>query len=173
MPPPFDRSSSAFARILSILATALVLGTGIAALTPFTTSVVKTAAAYDDTQALRDLWQGKYRMLLKNRATLNNNLVQLKHDYGQAQRRNYPRGGARQALLEQARQAEQELAQVQAEIASIFSDARRQEIPPGWLYEVEDETIEPNRPAAPDAAGGENAADDDGRNPLYSKDDDS
>jgi len=123
------------------------------------------ASAMDEEELLakRNHWQSRYRTLLSNRAILNDNIAKLTHDYGQAQRRNYPRGGAREALLLQAREAEQELEAVEREIESIFVEARQSEVPPGWLYEVEDEPIERSQPAAADPA----EVDPDGRNPLY------
>lgn len=173
MTPRSTRPAQARHPLLAVLLASSLLGGFAFAVFSVSTSLIATASAGQDVQAMRDFWQGKYRTLLRNRATLNSNLAQLKHDYGQAQRRNYPRGGARQALLEQARQAEQELAKVEGQIETIFTDARMQDVPPGWLYEVEDEKIEAFQPAAPGTAGDDGARADDGRNPLYSKDDDS
>ena len=147
-------------RLFSLAAIALALFTFA---TPF------AAIAMDDEEALlakRTHWQSRYRTLLTNRAILTDNIAKLTHDYGQAQRRNYPRGGAREALLTQARQAERELEGVQKEIDAIFAEARMQDVPPGWLYEVEDEPIERPQPASPDTADD----DADGRNPLYRDD---
>ncbi|MAG34187.1 MAG: hypothetical protein CL908_25185 [Deltaproteobacteria bacterium] len=132
-----------------------------------------SASAQTEQEVLdqRTFWQDHYRRLLTNRAILKDNAARSRKYYSQAQRRNYPRGGARQQFLLDAENAEKELAVVEQEIAQIFVDARTQEIPPGWLYEVEDEPI--TIPAAPDADAEavEEAEDRAGRNPLYFKDD--
>jgi cell division protein FtsB len=127
----------------------------------------KTASAQSDNdlRIQKDLWQGNYRKLLRNRVTLEENITKLNKGYAQAQRRNYPRGGAREKFRIQAEEARTELKKVEAAIAAIFEDARRQGVSQNWLYEVDDETIKGNQPASP-----KNRSDDDdraGRNPLY------
>jgi len=118
-------------------------------------------------------FQSRYRRLLRNEVVLQNNIAKTREDYAKAQRRNYPRGGARQQLLLQADQMEAELATVRQEIETLKLDARRQGVPPGWLYEVEDEEVVP---AAPSDSGSDAASDDEadraGRNPLYLDDED-
>ena len=122
-----------------------------------------TAMDEEELAAKRDHWQSRYRQLLSNRAILTDNIDRLTHDYAQAQRRNYPRGGAREALLLKAQEAEQDLESVERDIESIFVEARRADVPPGWLYEVEEEPIERSQPAAADTSD----VDREGRNPLY------
>lgn len=126
--------------------------------------------------ASRDQWQGNYRRLLRNKATLNENIAKSENDYAQAQRRNYPRGGARQMLLTRGEQAKVALVETEKEIAALIEDARRQGVPPGWLDEVASEEIVAFQPAAPsgdrDEEQDEEQDDREGRNPLYLDDED-
>lgn len=109
-------------------------------------------------------WQDRYRTLLRDAARLQYNAEISRENYARAQRRNYPRGGARQQFILDAENAEKELVGVKEEIAQIFVDARRDAIPTVWLYEVDDEPIT----IAPPASASEEDDDDRaGRNPLY------
>ena len=120
-------------------------------------------------------WQGRYRSLLQNEARLHHNAQMARENYARAQRRNYPRGGARQQFLVDADDAEKELVTVKEELAQLQVDARHDSIPKNWLYEVEEEPIT----SGPPASASQNAAADDddqddreGRNPLYFEDED-
>ncbi len=109
-------------------------------------------------------WQDRYRTLLRDAARLQYNAEISRENYARAQRRNYPRGGARRQFILDAEHAEKELVGVKEEIAQIFVDARRDAIPTVWLYEVDDEPIT----IAPPASASEEDDDDRaGRNPLY------
>lgn len=133
---------------------------------PLAPAPASASSSEEELQAMRDHWQDRYRHLLRVRGQLKNEIEQSKAAYARAQRRNYPRGGARQQFLLQAQQAEKALAETQQEIEALFTEARFAEVPPGWLYEVEDEPIDLSpRPASPDDAG--DAADREGRNPLH------
>jgi hypothetical protein len=128
------------------------------------------AESEEDLQAQKDHWQSEYRRLLRNAAQLKENSRRSREDYAQAQRRNYPRGGARQRLMVQAEQAEADLVTVQEEIEEFRLRAQREGALPRWLYEVEDEEIVLPEPAAPDASMSDGEAEEDdraGRNPLY------
>lgn len=125
-------------------------------------------AQADAEQALLDQkahWQGRYRTLLRNAARLEETAKNSRENYARAQRRNYPRGGARQRFILDAENAETELVKLKEEIAQIFVDARRDAIPTNWLWEVDDEPID----LAPPASASEEDDEDDraGRNPLY------
>ena len=123
------------------------------------------AETEEELLAKRAHWQDRYRVLLKNQAILEDNIAKLRHNYAQAQRRNYPRGGAREAFREQADAQAVELDGVKQELESIFSEARAADVPPGWLFEVEEESFDPGSlPASPES---EPTLDLDGRNPLY------
>lgn len=161
-PPPIRALARSLARLVAL---AIALGLGAAAAAPSAVAL----ETEEELRAKRDHWQQKYRMLLRNRALLKDNVAKLEKDYAQAQRRNYPRGGARAALLEKAEEQREQLKQIEAELAAIYDDARAAEVPPGWLAEVEDEPIDLSQPAAPDASDPD---EDDGRNPLYRKRDD-
>ena len=69
-------------------------------------------------------WQGRYRGLLQNAARLRSNAQLSRENYARAQRRNYPRGGARQQFILDAEKAERELVEVKAQIEQIAIDAR-------------------------------------------------
>ena len=128
------------------------------------------AETEEETMAKRLEWQDRYRVLLQNQAILKDNVAKLRHAYAQAQRRNYPRGGARERFLTQADEQQKQLDQVERELETIFAEARQAEIPPGWLYEVDDEELDlSGAPAAADLDDGAEADDEDleGRNPLY------
>ena len=158
------------------------LFSGIALLTTASVLVEPTSAWAQSEEALqsqKEHWQSRYRSLLENAARLEHNARISRENYAQAQRRNYPRGGARQRLMLQAEQAEAELADVREEIEALHLEAQREGALPGWFYEVDDEEISIPEPASPDTSGsnddGRNplyADDDDGRNPLYADDDD-
>ena len=114
-------------------------------------------------------WQDRYRTLLRNQALLRSNIEISHENYARAQRRNYPRGGARQQFIIDAENAEKELVVVKEEIVQIAEDARHAGIPPKWLYEVDDEPLT----AAPPASASDEKNDEEdraGRNPLYFED---
>lgn len=157
-----DRSFRAALRLATVLA--CLLAFGAADLLPLAAGPA-SAQTEEELLKLKANWQERYRRLLTNRAILKNNVAKARKNYAQAQRRNYPRGGAREQFLLDAAAAEKELVGVEEEIEQIFVDARREGIVPGWLYEVDDEPI-----AVPAAADGADDAPDDGRNPLYAND---
>ncbi|MBJ18073.1 MAG: hypothetical protein GY910_09310 [bacterium] len=153
------------------IATALTIVVATATVLVWMTPQIASAQTAEEIRAQRDNWQRKYRALLSDRVRLKENIAKSRKNYSQAQRRNYPRGGARQKFLVDAENAEKALAATEEAIAEIFTDARREGVPPGWLYEVEDEPIEATRPAASDS----NAVDPEdraGRNPIYFEDGD-
>lgn len=111
-------------------------------------------------------WQDRYRTLLQNAARLRSNADASRENYARAQRRNYPRGGARQQFILEAENAEKELVEVKEEIAQIAIDARHAAIPPSWLYEVDDEPISPT-PAASASGQHDKQEERAGRNPIH------
>jgi len=120
-------------------------------------------------------WQGRYRSLLQNEARLHQNAQMARENYARAQRRNYPRGGAREQFLLDADDAEKELVTVKEELAQLRVAARHEAIPKNWLYEVEEEPITSDPPASASqnaASDDDDQADREGRNPLYFDDDD-
>lgn len=166
-PLPFRRPVRAFAITTSL---ALFLGATAVLLwsVPETASAQAQAQTEEEIHELRETWQNRYRALLSDRARLTRNIAAAKENYARAHRRNYPRGGARQQFLIDADSAEKELAATEREIAGIFTEARYENVPPGWLYQVEDEPIETPQPAALDESEEQDRA---GRNPIYFKDD--
>ncbi len=121
----------------------------------------------DDHQNQKEYWQDRYRRLRQDAARLERNAERARKAYALAQRRNYPRGGARQKLFQQIEDAEAELESVRQEIAELPTEARRAGAMPGWLYEVEEEEVVIPEPAAADAIDADETEDRAGRNPLY------
>jgi hypothetical protein len=166
-------------RSLARLLTAAVALALFVATTTLIFSVMPRAAhaadeeSEDDSGALRASWQDRYRGLLQDRARFSEGIAISNKNYTQAQRRNYPRGGARQQFLLDAANAEKKLAETEEKITGIFDEARDAGVPPGWLYEVEDEPVIMTRPASPNPGMADPAGEEDreGRNPLYFKDD--
>jgi len=117
-------------------------------------------------EAQKAKWQGRYRSLLQEAASLQDTAQNSRENYARAQRRNYPRGGARQQFILDAEAAEKELILVREKIEAVIVEARHAAIPPHWLYEVDDEPIA----ATPAASASEDPDDRAGRNPLYLKD---
>lgn len=148
----------------------LALGLGVPAALVGLTPEAASAQTEEELQAKRDHWQERYRSLLQDRLRYADNLRKSEHNYAQAQRRNYPRGGARDRFRIDAEEARKGLAQTEEAIESLFVEARRASVPPGWLYEVDDEEIRYEMPAAP-GADEESEEDRAGRNPLYFDDD--
>lgn len=138
---------------------ALFLGAAVAA--------TSLASAMTDEELIskKEHWQKKYRTLLINRARLASDVAGLEHDYAQAQRRNYPRGGARERLRTQAAETRIQLEGIEQQIEGIFAEARADDVPPGWLYEVEDEPLDVSQPASPEPAASDE--DREGRNPRF------
>jgi len=147
------------------LGVGLAAGAALVALNPDTA----TAETEEELQAKRDHWQERYRNLLQDRMRYKDNITKSEKNYAQAQRRNYPRGGARDRFRLDTEDARKSLAQTEEAIENLFVEARRADIPPGWLYEVDDEQISYKQPASPDSS--EDDEDREGRNPLYFDDD--
>ena len=147
-------SSPPFHSLRPVIATALaVLALSLTGLFLMSGDANAQFATEEETQAARDKWQERYRWLLRDQARLKQNVANLEHDYIMSQRRNYPRGPNRERLVVEKQAQQRELAQVEAEISVIYTEARAAGIPPGWLAEVEDEDL--TLPAAPaeDPAG--------------------
>jgi hypothetical protein len=120
-------------------------------------------------------WQDRYRDLLRNAARLERNALASRENYARAQRRNYPRGGARQQFIVDAELAEKQLVAFKAEIEGILDEARHAAIPPNWIHEVDEENFSYAPPASTTTEAGDEVADEDdreGRNPLYLKNED-
>jgi hypothetical protein len=138
-----------------------------------------SAETEEELLAKKDLWQGRYRELRNNEARMNENAKKLRAAYAQAQHANYPRGGAREAFRLQVEKAEQDAQDYGAKLVAFRDEARQNDVPPGWLYEVDDEPIDHGLPAdQEDASFDEDTAEEtdeaedeaedrEGRNPLY------
>src|SRR5690606_32239298 len=87
-------------------------------------------------------WQDRYRVLRNNAARMRENATKLRRAYALAQHANYPRGGARERFKQQVLETEEKAEAYEAELARFEEEARRERIPPGWIYEVEDEPVD-------------------------------
>lgn len=140
-------------------------------------------ATEEELLAKKDQWQGRYRELRNNAARMGANAKKLRVAYAQAQHANYPRGGAREAFRVQVEQAERDAEDYESKLVAFRDEARQNDVPPGWLYEVDDEPIDHGLPADQDDSGFDEEADEqsdeaeddaeedaddrEGRNPLY------
>lgn len=138
---------------------------------PFVSGVA-VAETEEEALAKKADWQDRYRVLRTNAFRMRENAKKLRRAYGLAQHANYPRGGAREDFRLQVEKAERDADDFTAKIDEFQEDARRNEIPPGWLAEVEDEPIDPGLPAAQDDADPDSEEEREGRNPIYFEDDD-
>ena len=154
-------------RLVAHVALALALAGSVS----FVVASQAAAQLLDEEELMekRQEWQARYRRLLQDRVYYTETIATARKNYTQAQRRNYPRGGARQQFLVDAEEAEASLAATEKAIEEIFIEARQNDVPPGWLAEVEDDPASYQKPAAPESARDE--ADRAGRNPLYFDDD--
>jgi hypothetical protein len=170
-----------------IRATLSVLGLAIAIASIGLSLAAPNDAGAESDQELMDrktVWQDNYRLLLRNAALLDQDAKVSRENYARAQRRNYPRGGARQLYIVNAEIAEKKLVEMNKEIEQVADNARRDAIPPHWIYEVDDEPIVLSPPASATGDGNESDEDDvpdwdkespdddvdddrEGRNPLY------
>lgn len=136
---------------------------------------------------LRSYWQGRFRKLRHDEARLAQTVALATKEYADANRRTYRRSGVRHFHRTNAREAQHELELVRAQLATIYDEARAAGVPAFWLDEVAEEKIHMDRvqglgvyaddgpfggkgaygPAA-DADDAAPDANDDGRNPAHS-----
>ncbi len=151
----------------------LLLGLALApALSICVVSERASAETEEEALAKKAEWQDRYRVLRNNAFRMRENAKKLQRAYGLAQHANYPRGGAREEFRLQVEKAERDADDYSAQIEAFQEDARRNEIPPGWLAEVEDEPVDPGLPADQDESDPEADYDREGRNPIYFDDED-
>ena len=131
-----------------------------------------SAETEEETLAKKVEWQERYRVLRNNEYRMRENAKKLRRAYGLAQHANYPRGGAREEFRLQVEKAERDADDFSAQIEAFHEEARRNEIPPGWLAAVEDEPVDPGLPADRDESDPESDDDREGRNPIHFGDED-
>ncbi|MBY0399664.1 hypothetical protein K2X89_05170 [Myxococcota bacterium] len=130
-------------RVVRLLAVAsLALGVaGIAGLALRPVSAAAQDASLDD---LKTHWQGVYRKLRVEEARLIETARLATKEYADSNRRNYRRSGVRHFHRTNANEAKAELADVRRRIEAVFSDVVAAGGSVNWLYEVDDEPIDPN-----------------------------
>lgn len=150
------------------------------------------AQRIEDDAAAKAYWQGRFRNLRQKEAKLVQTVNLATKEYADANRRTYRRSGVRHFHRTNANEAKAELELVRAELETIYDDARSAGIPLFWLDEVAEEPIAMDsveglgvyrddgefggKGAYADDAESEDAEDgpgstDDGRNPIYSDED--
>jgi len=159
-----NRSTNRWSRLLAVGVLAASLAAGLAVVLE---ALPASAAADDEEVAKKAEWQDRYRTLRNNSVRMRDNAIKLRRAYSLSQHSNYPRGGARVRFKQQVVDTEHKADDYEAQMAAFLDEARQNQIPPGWIYEVDEEPIDPGSPAA---AGGEEpthrVAAPDGRNPA-------
>lgn len=178
-----------------VLAAGMVLVPG-APFVALLASEPAAAADLGDLDALKAYWQGRYRELRLEEARLVETERLATKEYADANRRNYRRSGVRHFHRTNANEAKAQLVIVRAEIEQVREDVVDAGGTVNWLDEVDDEGIDPAQVeglgvyADDGRFGGKGAygprredgepldadrdaarADDDGRNPLFSDED--
>lgn len=141
-----------------------------------------------DLAAVKKEWQGRYRDLRMMEARLVKTVELATKEYADSNRRTYRRSGVRHFHRTNANEAKAQLADVRTKIEAMHDQIREVGGSVNWLYEVDDEPIDPRKVEGLDVYandgpfGGQGAyappddedADEpeaspgDGRNPLYS-----
>ncbi|MFO0687529.1 MAG: hypothetical protein U0900_02365 [Myxococcota bacterium] len=160
------QTSSRWGRLLAAATLAIAL-TSVSAAFLLAASPAM-AAADDEDVAKKAEWQDRYRVLRNNAVRMRDNAIKLRRAYSLSQHSNYPRGGARERFKQQVLDTERKATDYERQMASFLDEARQNQVPPGWIYEVDEEPIDPGSPAAvgtdePAHAPGAPA----GRNPAY------
>ncbi len=172
-----------------ILAT-LIATAGATLLEASATTAAETEA--DDAQ-LKAYWQGRLRDLRSNEARLVQTVELATKEYADANRRSYRRSGVRHFHRTNANEARAELTLVRAQLDAIYDEASAAGVQTHWLDEVAEEPIDMDavqglgvyrdagefggkgayaKEPDPDEADDDREARDDGRNPLYTGEDD-
>ena len=131
------------------------------------------AQTEDEDAAKKADWQDRYRTLRNNAVRMRDNAIKLQRAYKLSQHSNYPRGGARLRFKQQVEDTERKAEEFESKLASFQDEARENQIPPGWIFEVDDEPVDVGTPAAVGDDEDTHAAQaPEGRNPAYYGDSD-
>lgn len=136
-------------------------------------SLASAAEPGDAEGQLKEEWQLKYRNLLHDLARTKRNAAAGRKAYMKANRRNYPRGEARERILSDTEEAERMIGVLEARVEDLKVDARQAGVRPGWLFDVEQEDFSRPLPAAKATDDEADPRDREGRNPRFFEDDDS
>lgn len=124
--------------------------------------------AAEDDAAKKAEWQDRYRTIRNNSVRMRDNAIKLRRAYSLSQHSNYPRGGARLRFKKQVEDTERAADDYEAKLAAFQDEARQNQIPPGWIFEVDDEPVDVGTPAAVgDDEETHDAQAPEGRNPAY------
>lgn len=171
----------------------LAIGIATAGATVLGASATPAEESVADEAQLKAYWQGRYRDLRRNEARLVQTVELATKEYADANRRTYRRSGVRHFHRTNANEAKAELALVRAELEAIYDEASAAGIPTHWLDDVAEESIDMDavqglgvyrdkgefggkgayaKEPAPDETDADPMDPDDGRNPLYTGEDD-
>ena len=147
----------------------LALALAPAAAIPFVSTGAAAQSEEEEAEsAKKTQWQERYRTLRNNSVRMRDNAIKLERAYKLSQHSNYPRGGARLRFKQQVEDTVRAADDYEAKLAAFLDEARANSIPPGWIYEVEDEPVDAGTPAA---VGDDEETHDvqtpEGRNPAY------
>ncbi len=123
------------------------------------------AATDADEEDAKAYWQTRYRGLHADVVRLRGDIARERELYADANRRNYRRGRKRHTHREAMMKAMEELGRVEAELATIEEDGRREGALPGWFYEIDIELED-----AGDQPKVQTTPNDDGGNPFFDDD---
>lgn len=123
----------------------LLLAIGIAGALGISIRPIAASADAGDLDATKAYWQGRYRKLRVEEARLVETVKLATKEYADSNRRSYRRSGVRHFHRTNANEAKKELASVQSQIETIFADVVAAGGSVNWLYEVDDEPIDPGR----------------------------
>jgi hypothetical protein len=133
--------SARVARVFGIL----LMAVSIAGAAAFSLRTPTAAAEEGDLDALKAHWQSKCRKLRVEEARLVETVKLATKEYADSNRRTYRRSGVRHFHRTNANEAKAELKLVRAQIESTFSDVVAAGGSVNWLYDVDEEMLEPNR----------------------------
>ncbi len=87
----------------------------------------------DPDRRLRAEWEQRAQLAQARVAAAQARVAQAEAAYTSMMTRNYPRGDAKQAIIEERSKAQAELADAQRELADLPSEARAADVPPAWV----------------------------------------
>jgi len=123
----------------------LLLATFVAGAASLALGPLDARADAADDAALKAHWQERYRKLRVEEARIIETERLATKEYADSNRRNYRRSGVRHFHRTNANEAKKQLKDVRARIETVFTDVVAAGGSVNWLYEVDDEPIDPSR----------------------------
>jgi hypothetical protein len=127
------------------------------------------AADNEEESAKKADWQDRYRTIRNNALRMRDNATKIRRAYDLSQHSNNSQAGIRERFKQQVLETERKAEGSEAQLARFLADARESQIPPAWIYEVDDEPMAPSVPAAAAGVDPSHPVNAPGaRNPAYS-----